>query len=332
MKCIKSRRILVVTLFLFLFSFVSADIPQLDVALADNLTILPDSDFVAVISIENLEFEDIELKIEVISSIFGIREVRGVFLTRENNDHIPFTLIGENEEGNYTVFWKISSGEQVVFEKEMSVEVTNSQRAMISSTRYYQDILEKVSYDYDNLYINDARKQIVVAEELSKRDMRFEGRKYLDLTREDIELGLKIEKTKKRSSIFSYIREYFVKVDWIIVLIYVGISIGLILSALIGKKIFKSIKLYRRKKKFIKKKTSVKKGVQDLGEPSDSKIKLDKELMKLRKRISHENSISVRKELLLDLRNCKQKYNLGLINLGNSYYKIIRNKLNRRGL
>lgn len=330
MKYVRNRFVLVAT-FIFLLSFVAAGIPALNIDLVDNLIILPDSDFVVVIGIENLEFEDIELKISVISAIFGIREERGIFLNREDNDHIPFTLIGENEKGNYTVFWKIMSGEQVVFEKVMGVEVDDSKKAMLASTKYYQNVLEKVSDDYDNLYINDAKKQVTVAEVLSKKDMRFEGRKYLDLTREDIELGLKIQKNKKRPSIFSYIREYSAKIDWIIVGMAIGGVVLLFLIALIGKKIFKSIKHWTRKKRSAKKTTS-RKNSQDPGEPDESKIKLDKALMKLKKRISHENSTNVRKELLDDLRNCKQKYNLGLVNLGNSYYKIIRTKLDRRGL
>ena len=181
------------------------------------------------------------------------------------------------------------------------------------------------------MYIKDGVKQIVIAETLSKSDMRFEGRKYLDLTREDIELGLKIQKPVQRPNIFSYIREYSQKVDWIIVSIYAGVTIGLIIIILIGKKIFKSIKLWVGRRKSFKE-NSPKKKAEDLGEIDGKKIKLDKELMKLRKRISHEKTESVRKELLDDLRNCKQKYNLGLVNLGNSYFDIIKVKLNRRGL
>ena len=119
------KRIIFILVMTFLFSFVSADISNVEFSLVDNLTILPDSDFVVVLGIENLEFEDVELKISVISPIFGIREDRGIFLGKEDNDFIPFTLIGENEQGNYTVFWKIRSGDQVLFEKELVVEVSN---------------------------------------------------------------------------------------------------------------------------------------------------------------------------------------------------------------
>ena len=90
-------------------------------------------------------------------------------------------------------------------------------------------------------------------------------------------------------------------------------------------KTFKVIKRIINNRVRRKKPRSIKSG--GVSEPSQPEENFDKEVKALKNRITREKDEDLKNELLVELKECEEKYQLGLVNLGHAYAKKIKSRL-----
>ena len=292
----------------FLFVFCLSGVLGLNIDVNDNVLLYPNQEFYLIMMVENAA-QDSYVNIAGYSKELNVSWNKSVFLVRGSGVRVGFVIDPIEREGEYEIVWTAKGNLDEVVNAKTKILVSGVKGSIGEVIGYYGFELDKLEGSGNSDYLKDARKNFNVAKSLSDRGMDFEAKKYLDFSRESLKMAIEKENP---SGDFNLVGEFSRIGFWFLVLII------LLVGFLVLRRIFLRFGDFKGRRVFKKR------GRKKVVLPS-----YILEIRQMRRRIERIEDLEKKRELLIDLDNCEEKFRLGLSVLGRAYLKKIERVVDR---
>ncbi len=291
---------------MLLFCF--GNVLGLSVDVAEDVLLYPNQEFYLIMTIENAGIES-AVNIVGYSEELNVSWNRSILLLKDSGVKVGFIINPIRDVGEYEIVWTARAEDGESVGANTKILVSDMEGALGKVIGYYGFELDALE-NSKSVYASDAKKNIEVAQNLADRGMIFEASKYLDFTRESLKMAIEEESPAKSSSF-----------DWARVIRILGVGVLVLTLAVLG--FFVLMRLGKRILEFTKGLGRRNQRLEIRGESGVAKPKYVLDIEEVRKKIRDIQDEDRRRELMIDLENCEEKFRIGLPMLGRAYLERI---------